>query len=277
MKYADLHVHTTASDGTVSPSGVVELAFGVGLAAIAITDHDTVSGISEAQKAGAELGIEVIPGIEISTDYMGHDVHMLGYFIDPDSPELEPVLSWSVNEKNIRNQKIVSSLKNAGFNISLDEIERKHPGTVIGRPHIAAVMAEKGYVTSVSEGFERYLSEGRPFYVPRQRIAFADAVEFIIRSGGKAVLAHPLQYKFSQQDTEKMVSLASSHGCTGIEVYYTGYTNSDIAYLLKLSEKFMLVPTGGSDFHGDNKPHISIGQAKVPYSVIEQISPQAHS
>ena len=273
MNYADMHVHTTASDGTVSPAEVVGLAFNAGLSAIAITDHDTVSGIAEAQITGSRLGIDIIPGIEISTDYMGHDVHMLGYFIDPDSPELEPVLSWAVNEKNIRNKKIVSALQGAGFCIDLDEIEAKHPGTVIGRPHIAAEMVEKGYVSSVSEGFGRYLSDGRPFYVPRQRIGFVEAIAFIIRSGGKAVLAHPLQYKFSRSDTEKMVALAKTHGCAGIEVYYTGYGERDTSFLLNLAEKYGLIPTGGSDFHGDNKPDISIGQAKVPCSAVELISP----
>jgi len=273
MNYADMHVHTTASDGTVSPAEVVELALKAGLSAIAITDHDTVSGIAEAQITGSRLGIDIIPGIEISTDYRGHDVHMLGYFIDPDSPELEPVLSWAVNEKNLRNRKIAAALREAGFCIDLGDIESKHAGTVIGRPHIAAEMVAKGYASSVSECFERYLGEGCPFYVPRQRIEFAEAIKFIIRSGGKAVLAHPLQYKFSFSETEKMAALAKTHGCVGIEVYYTGYGESEIAFLLSLAEKYGLSPTGGSDFHGDNKPDISIGQAKVTYDTVRLISP----
>lgn len=271
MKYADMHIHTTASDGSVSPSEVVKLAAEAGLAAIAITDHDTVSGIAEAKIAGSRLGVDIIPGIEVSTDYLGYDVHMLGYFIDPESPELEPVLNWAVNEKNIRNHKITSALKKAGFNIELSEIEAKNPGAVIGRPHIAAEMAAKGYVSSVSECFERYLGEGRPYYVPRQRIDFAEAIAFIIRAGGKAVLAHPLQYKFSPSDTEKMAALAKTYGCAGIEVYYTGYGESDIAFLLSLAEKYGLVPTGGSDFHGENKPDIVIGRVKVPYDMVGSI------
>lgn len=273
MKYADLHVHTTASDGTVSPSEVVHLAAEAGLAAIAITDHDTVAGIEEAKIAGSRLEVDIISGIEISTDYLGNDVHMLGYFIDPESPELEPVLNWAVNEKDIRNRKIVEALKEAGFSIDLSEIEAKNPGAVIGRPHIAAEMAAKGYVSSVSECFDRYVGEGRPFYVTRQRIDFAEAIAFIIRSGGKAVLAHPLQYKFSPKDTEKMVALAKTHGCVGLEVYYTDYSESDISFLLNLAEKYGLIPTGGSDFHGENKPDIAIGQAKVPYDTVELISP----
>ncbi len=271
MKYADMHVHTTASDGTASPSQVVAMAAGLGLSAIAITDHDTVSGIAEAVSAGESYGIQVISGIEISTDYMDRDVHMLGYFIDPDSPGLEPVLNWSVREKQLRNQKIVSALNSAGYNIDLEKITASHPATIIGRPHIAAEMMAMGYVSSMGECFEKYLGEGQPFYIPRQRLKFTDAIAFIIRSGGKAVLAHPLQYRFSRQATEDMVRLARDNGCRGIEVYYTGYTQSDRDHLLDLAQRYGLVATGGSDYHGDNKPEISIGQAMAPYNAVEQL------
>lgn len=259
MDRVDLHVHTTASDGTRTPLECVSLAAMEGLKAIAITDHDTMAGISEAGEAGEVMGVSIIPGIEISSDYQGRDVHVLGYFLNDTAPELKAYQEWVSEARRQRNEKIAEKLRNKGFDVQLSQLEQAWPGAVLGRPHFAQRLVELGAVQNVGEAFRKYLTRGRSCYVSRARIPFADAAALIQKCGGVAVLAHPLQYGFDKAQLDGLVKAAHDAGFTGMEIYYTGYSQKDIEKLFDLAEKYMLLPTGGSDFHGDNKPGIHIG------------------
>ena len=264
MDRVDLHVHTTASDGTMSPRDVTSLAAMLGLKAIAITDHDTMDGIPEAGEAGELLNVSIIPGIEISTDYQGKDVHVLGYFLESEHQKLRDYMDWVRRTRRERVEKILQRLQKKGFDISLEQLDKDHPGAVLGRPHIAGKLVELGAVDSVKEAFRRYLGEGRSCYVPRERIPFADASGLIRDCGGVSVLAHPLQYGFSKSELETLVKTAAAEKFTGIEILYTGYTQEDQKRLFDLAEQYGLLPTGGSDFHGTNKPENKLGEPVVP-------------
>lgn len=259
MDKIDLHVHTTASDGTMSPKEVVSLATMLGLKAIALTDHDTMAGLQEAGEAAELMGISVVPGIEISSEYQGKEVHVLGYFLDPEAQMLKDYIQWVGQSRKTRNEKILEKLQKKGYDITLEQLEEKFPGATLGRPHIAQRLVELGAVSSVKEAFRRYLDTGRSCYVPRQYIPFADGVKLIRDCGGVAVLAHPLQYGYGKAELEALVKTAAEANVTGMEILYTGYTQGDIQKLYDLAEKYTLLPTGGSDFHGDNKPGVQLG------------------
>ncbi len=259
MDKIDLHVHTTASDGTMSPKEVVSLATMLGLKAIALTDHDTMAGLQEAGEAAELMGISVVPGIEISSEYQGKEVHVLGYFLDPEAQKLKDYIQWVGQSRKTRNEKILEKLQKKGYDITLEQLEEKFPGATLGRPHIAQRLVELGAVSSVKEAFRRYLDTGRSCYVPRQYIPFADGVKLIRDCGGVAVLAHPLQYGYGKAELEALVKTAAEAKVTGMEILYTGYTQGDIQKLYDLAEKYTLLPTGGSDFHGDNKPGVQLG------------------
>ena len=267
MDKIDMHVHTTASDGTMRPEHVVSLAAMQGLKAIAITDHDTVDGIVEAGKAGELMGVTIIPGIELSTDYQGKEVHVLGYFLDENAPALKEYQSWAAEKRQERNEKILERLRKKGFEITMEQLKEANPDAVIGRPHIARKLVELGAVENVSEAFRRYLSEGRSCYVARELIGFTDAARLIKRCNGLGVLAHPLQYGYNKSQLDTLVKTAAQAGFSGMEIYYTGYTEADQKKLFDLAEKYTLLPTGGSDFHGDNKPGVQLGTGDGKLSV----------
>ena len=264
MDKIDLHVHTTASDGSMCPRDVTSLAAMLGLKAIAITDHDTVAGIDEAGEAGELLGVTVVPGIEISTDYMGRDVHVLGYFLDHKSPKLAEYTAWVRQERLERLEKMIEKLGKKGYDISLSELEAKHPGAVLGRPHLAEALVELGAAQNVKEAFRKYLAEGRSCYVPRKYISFRDGAKLIHDCGGVCVLAHPLQYGFDRQKLDGLAREAAALGFKGMEIHYSGYTQKDVEKLYDLAEKHGLLPTGGSDFHGESKPEVQLGGVTVP-------------
>lgn len=267
MDKIDMHVHTTASDGTMAPKHVVSLAAMQGLKAIAITDHDTMSGIAEAGEAGALLGVTIIPGIELSTDYLGKDVHVLGYFLDDQAPALKEYMDWVRKQRTARNEAILERLRKKGFDITLSQLESAHPGAVLGRPQIAQRLVELGAVQNVKEAFRRYLSQGRSCFVERKRIPLKDAVTLIKACSGVAVLAHPLQYGFDRAGLDALVKTAAQEGFSGMEILYPGYTQADQSKLFDLAEKYGLLPTGGSDFHGDVKPDIQLGTGDGNLSV----------
>lgn len=273
MGKIDLHIHTSASDGTITPRETVELAGKLGLSAIAITDHDTVAGVNDALIAGEELGVKVIPGIEISAGY-DDGVHILGLFIDPKSVALRPALDWVIREREARNERIVNAMVSDGIPISIQELQTANPNAVLGRPHIAQWLMNHGYVSSMVEAFDRYLDKGRVYYRSRKRIPLSDAVSCIRNAGGVAVIAHPLQYGYEKTEMETFIRTCVDEGCRAMECIYSGYGTEQREMLVSMAAEYGLAISGGSDFHGKRKPHIQMGwgidgEISVPDSVSE--------
>ena len=274
MSRIDLHIHSTASDGTCTPAEIAALAARQGLAAIALTDHDTVLGYPELQEAAASLGLETVPGIEISTKY-GGAVHILGYYIDPDSDKLAPVLEWVVRDRDERNEKMCALMAADGLPVTYAEMKARF-GEVIGRPHFADILVELGLASSVRDAFDRYVEKGQRYYVPRTILPIERAIEIIRLSGGVPVLAHPFQYKRDDAGLRELIEYCMEQGLRGLECRYSGYSPEQSAYLEALAEEYGLVKTGGSDFHGSNKPQIALGSGimdnlSVPYEWLPQL------
>ena len=273
MKRVDLHIHTSASDSSVVPQGVVELANEDGLAVIAITDHDTVDGYKKAASAAEGKNIKVIPGIELSTKFYG-SVHILGYFIDVDNPELKAELKNIIDDRDSRNEKIIQLMRNSGINITYDEMKDRF-GTVIGRPHFGRIVVENGLAATVTEAFDNYLSKEKPFWVPRKTIPMERCIELIRHAGGIAVLAHPFEYTYDVKTIADLIEFGIKYGIRGLECRHSSHTPGEMAYLERLAEDYDLLKTGGSDFHGSIKPTISLGTGKgilvVPYKWYEEL------
>ena len=270
MTRIDLHLHTTASDGSCSPAEAVHIAREAQLAAIAVTDHDTVSGYAEAARAGAELGVEVIAGIEISTRFEG-DVHILGYCFHPESEALRAVLDWIVQDRDARNRRIVALMAADGLPITYEDMQRRY-GQVVGRPHFADFLVRQGLAESVQDAFDRYVERGRKYYMPRTFLSIERSIEVIAQAGGVPVLAHPFQYKLDDGALRRLIEHCMDCGLRGMECRYSGYSQAQTAYLLSLAEEYGLQPTGGSDFHGIAKPHLrrgsGTGDLAVPYEYL---------
>ena len=274
MRQIDLHIHSTASDGTCTPAEIAALAARQGLTAVALTDHDTVLGYPALQDAAAALGLETVPGIEISTKY-GGAVHILGYYIAPYPPALEPVLNWVVRDRDERNEKMCALMAADGLPVSYAEMKRRF-GEVIGRPHFADILVELGLASSVRDAFDRYVEKGQRYYVPRTILPIERAIEIIRLSGGVPVLAHPFQYKRDDAGLRELIEYCMGQGLRGMECRYSGYSPEQSAYLEDLAEEYGLVKTGGSDFHGSNKPQIALGSGikdnlSVPYEWLYQL------
>ena len=273
MREIDLHVHTTESDGTSSPEEVVGLAKELGLRAIAITDHDTAVGYPAAAAAGKRLGLEVVPGIEISTTYRG-PVHILGYYVDPESEELAPVLEWVVRDRDERNRKIARHMAADGLRVDYDAM-RERFGAVIGRPHFAELLVELGLARDVKDAFARYVEKGQKYYEPRHFLSLERSIWIIRRSGGVPVLAHPFQYRLDDAGLRDLIEHAIVYGLEGMECRYSGYGPEQTAYLEALAGEYGLLTTGGSDYHGTVKPHIALGTGtgdlEVPYAWLENL------
>ena len=273
MKRIDLHIHTTASDGTFTPEEVVREASRLGLAAVAITDHDTAEGYTEAAAAARETGLAVVPGIEISTKFRSA-VHILGYYIDVDSPALEEVLEWMHRDREERNVKLCAMLRASGVDI---DIERMHArfGDLVGRPHFAEIMIENGMARDMNDAFERLLNKNKPYFIPRQFLPIERSIEIIREAGGTAVLAHPFQYRLDEEALRELIEHCMASGLEGIECRYSGYDARMCAYLESLAAEYGLVRTGGSDFHGTIKSDILLGTGKgelnVPYAFLEEL------
>jgi len=276
MKFCDLHTHTTASDGSDSPAEVIQLAVNSGLAAIAITDHDTVAGFPEALEASEKLGIELLPGVELSVQISHGTLHVLAYLFDPGSPELNEVLKEVQSARATRNPLILELLKNLGRPISWNELEEMSKGGQIGRPHIARAMVNRGYVKSTNEAFVRYLKKGAPAYVPKSILSPEKAINTIHKAGGLAVLAHPVSLEFgTPAHLDELVSEWTEQGLDGIECYYSMHNKELTNLSLSLCKKYDLISTGGSDYHGKAKPKIMVGRGtgglRVPYSCVEAL------
>jgi hypothetical protein len=264
----DLHLHTTASDGKFSPREIVHLAAIENINIIAITDHDTMEGIPEAtQEAQSYPFLKVIPGVEISTDSPGVEVHLLGYFASPDHSELEQRLAHFRSSRRQRAHRMVQKLGSMGIHLDYDRVkEIAGPGSV-GRPHIAQAMMEKGYIESPKEAFEGYIGRDSPAYVEREKITPKEAVELIVRSSGIPVLAHPRDIPHLAE----LISELKEVGLEGMEVYYNGYVGSDRQRLKSLAQRERMVPFGGSDYHGIHPDETSPGRIDFPQKEEERI------
>ncbi len=269
--FIDLHVHTTASDGTYTPSEVIQIAFEMGLKAIAITDHDTVSGVANALDAAKNLDIEVIPGIEFSTEINNTSIHILGLYVDYRNKELIELSSKIINSREIRAKKIVQKLNELleSPKINFNDVKIK-ANNLIGRPHIAEVLVEKGVVHTINEAFEKFLKRGAPAYIPRFKLTPIEAVSFLKNIGAIPILAHPCHIS-KEINLEELINDLIEVGLAGLEIYYPDHSNEDITKLLELTEKYDLVVSGGSDSHGELTKETPIGCLEIPYSILENI------
>lgn len=275
MKYVDLHVHSTASDGTFSPTELVKAAAKAGLAAFALTDHDTVRGVDEAIMAASNLNLEVIPGVEISTRYKDKEIHIVGLFLDHHNDALLKGLGNEIEIRNRRNDMLIEKFNEHGFPVTMDEMIKMFPDSVITRAHFASFMVKKGYVKTTLDAFNRYLGEGMPLYVPRDKKSPEEAINLITSAGGVAVLAHPLLYHLTMGELKELCILLKSYGLTGIESMYSTYKGFDEISVKNLAKEVGLLESGGSDFHGANKPHIKIGSGmgtlRINYEYMEKL------
>lgn len=275
MSRLDLHLHTTHSDGSFSPTEVIDLAHKAGVTALAITDHDITTGILEATLAGQEHGIDVIPGIEISSIIGTSELHILGYFLDYQDARLNERLARLRDSRHRRNPKIIERLQAAGIAITYEEVRALAGTDSVGRPHIARVLMEKGVVASAKEAFDLWLADGRPAYVPRELPTPSDAMQWIREAKGLPVLAHPTWVKPTDGTLTDLVRQLKADGLDGVEVHYSTHTPRQTREYLALAKQLDLLVTGGSDFHGLTKPDIDVGIGKgtlhVPGSLLDKL------
>lgn len=264
---ADLHCHTIESDGLFTPEEVVRLAWEAGLKALAITDHDTINGWTEAENAVRKYPIALVKGIEINTDWDGREVHILGYALDENDEKLYIQLT-ELREKRVqRIKKMIEKLQQCGLSISFEEVKGHAGGDSIGRPHIAQALIDRGYVRSVLEAFNKYLKIGKPAYVPRHKLDPVEAIRIIRDAGGVAVVAHPGSF-CSEQEISQWVKT----GLQGIEVYHPDNSADDRRRLTRIARQKGLIITGGSDFHGYSiKPGINLGDWGVGITALKEI------
>lgn len=261
--FVDLHCHSTASDGTLAPSQVVALAVRNGLSALALTDHDTAAGVPEAAEAARKAGLDFLPGIEISCDVLKPaTMHLLGYGVDPHSPVLLGMTKRLIDARNDRNPRIIRRLNELGVAIRMAEVEAEAGGDVVGRPHIAAVLVQKGFAASSKQAFDKFLGQGGAAYFDKERLPPKQAMGLIRQSGGVAVLAHPVQLR-TENDArlERIVKDLKDVGLVGLEVIHSDHDAALTEKYSKLADRYGLVKTGGSDFHGSNKKDIDLGIA----------------
>lgn len=281
MKYIDLHVHSNVSDGTFTPSQLVNEAIQCGLSAFALTDHDTTDGVAEALNAAKEAkkagkNIEVVSGTELSVAYKNRDIHMLGLFLDYTNSTLQNALYKAKESRENRNKKMAENLAKAGFDIDIERLRNNfEEGTILTRAHFAQYLFQTKQISSVDAAFRNILNADGPYYVPRKYIEPEDAIHLIKQAGGIPILAHPLIYHLPEKELDALIAMLKEMGLEGIEVFYSANTGFDEGILRRYANKYNLVMSGGSDFHGTNKPLISLGTGKgnlhIPYSVLENL------
>ncbi len=273
-KYIDLHTHSNKSDGTMTPSEVVREAKKAGLSAIALSDHDCIDGVKEAVLEGEKIGVEVIPAIEFSVQ-SDTETHILGLFIDIENPKLLSTLENCKDSRIYRNKETCRLLNELGFDVTLEEVRALSPGDIIGRAHYGKLLVKKGYVDSVDNAFKLYLSAGRPAYCGAQHLNAKEVVELIKECGGLSFVAHLHTMKKSDEELRETLEKYKSYGLNGVEGYYTDYTEEMQEKYQKIAKELGLMLSGGSDFHAEMKPHISIGigrgNLKIPYSILEEM------
>jgi predicted metal-dependent phosphoesterase TrpH len=274
--FCDLHTHSTASDGSDTPSELVKKAMAAGLKAVALTDHDTVAGIEEAMAEAKQSGMELVPGVELSVIHEKGNMHMLCYLMDHTDKKFNATLEKLQQARGRRNERMLELLAKNGRPVTMEELRELAGDGQVGRPHFARAMVKRGYVTSVAEAFERFLKRGEPAYVPKSILTAEDAIKVIHGAGGVAVLAHPCSLKTSSlQELESIISGLAQHGLDGVECYYSEHGRNFTEKCIELAKRYDLIITGGSDYHGKAKPHIAIGKGKgklhVPYSCVTSI------
>lgn len=273
MKQIDLHTHSLCSDGAQTPGDVVRTAKAAGLSAIALTDHDSIAGVQEAMETGRTLGVEVIPGVELSAQ-SDTELHILGYFIDIHNQKLNDAMTYALQVRNERQEEVCRKLNEQGFDITMDELRAEAGGNdVLCRAHFAQIMVRKGYAESVKDAFSRYLSVGCYAYSNRQALTGPEAVSLIHEAGGIAVAAHLHLIKMPDDRLCTYLKSLIPYGLDGVEGYYTDYTLDMERRYRALAQGLGLVISGGTDYHGANKPHIAIGRGRgeleIPYSVLD--------
>lgn len=286
MKPVDLHTHSNRSDGSYTPVQLVDYAVCKGLSAIALTDHDTIDGLdeaishAEALAAAGQPSVEVVPGIEFSTEYEKKDVHIVGLYISYNAPAFREQLDAFVNSRINRNIKMCQNLQTAGIDITFDKLQSRNPGAVITRAHYASYLLEDGYVKSRQDAFSQYLGDHTKYFVPREKVTPAQAVDLILKAGGIPILAHPPLYHMGQDRLDRLTSSLKEDGLMGIEVFYSSYTNQDERDMRRLANRYGLLLSGGSDFHGTNKPGLDLGtgygKLYVPGELLNQLKEARH-
>lgn len=268
----DLHIHSTASDGQLTPEEVVRLAVKKRLRVIAITDHDSIDGIEPALVAAKPFpSLKVIPGLELNTDIPRGEVHIMGYFIDYRNTELKRTLEALRHSREARARKMIANLGELGIEVEWQRVQELARGGSVGRPHIAQAMFERGYIPSIQEAFIKYLGRQGPAYAARERLSPEEAVKLVVKAGGLPVLAHPADI----DDIDELLIQLKEAGLVGLEAYYNGYSRKTIDRLVELANKHGLITSGGSDFHGLGGKETPIGGANVPSDCAARLIPLA--
>ncbi len=275
MRLIDLHIHSTASDGSFSPKELVRLAKEKGLSAIALTDHDTVAGNKEVMITGKKLDLEVISGIELSAYFEKGTLHILGYFVDYEDKNFLRKISILQQARAERNPKIIKKLQKLGIPIDYQEVVDISGGGQVGRPHIAQVLIKKGIVNNFNEAFERFLKKGRPAYVEKEAFTDEQCLDILLAVNALPVLAHPYTLHLDEYQLKRFVKKLKDNGLAGIEVYHSDHSPAQITSYLEVANTFDLAITGGSDFHGENKQGVELGTGygnlRIPYSILEKL------
>lgn len=263
----DLHTHSTASDGSDAPERIPELASAAGCAAVALTDHDTLDGVAPARRRAEALGVDLVPGCEVSCEWAPGTLHVLVYFVEPGEGPLQAELARLRQDREERNLEMVDRLSALGLPLTLEEVDAEAGGQGTGRPHMASVLVRKGVVGSVQEAFDTYLARGKPGYVSKARLSPRTVAELARASGGVAVVAHPLSLKLEPGPLASTVAELAAAGISGLEAVYGRYSPEERAGLAELAGRNGLVATGGSDYHGTYKPDLSVGTGRGDLSV----------
>jgi len=266
----DLHTHSRFSDGSASPTEVVDLAASVGCSALALTDHDGLAGLDEAARRADALGIEFVRGCEVSVSFAPGSLHVLCYFV-PDAGPLPDKLVELRAERERRNERLVELFRDLGIDLTLEEVELEAGSDVVGRPHFAAVLMRRGVVTSVAEAFDRFLAKGAPAYVEREHVDAAEIFDAASRSGALTSIAHPMSLGLAPAELDKTLHTFVEQGATGLESYYSSYDVLLQADLVSMARRHGLVPTGGSDFHGSFKPGLDVGRGRGDLQVPDEV------
>ena len=274
-KIIDLHTHSTYSDGSDTPAALVEIAKAAGVSALALTDHDTVSGVKSAIEAAKGYDLEIIPGVELSAFYKKHEIHVVGLFIDYNNRYFKGELNQIRFIREERNRKMCAKLHMLGIDIDYDHMVEIYKSNMITRAHIADFLVNKGYITTRKEAFEKYIGSHCPAFIQWEKIHVIKGIRLIRASGGVPILAHPVAYKMDDKELDELVSTLKENGLIGMEVYYSTNSQSFTDKSLNLCKKYDLLPSGGSDYHGRTKPLIKVGSGmgglKVPYELLEPI------